>query len=1048
MKSHHKRLFLIGVSFAMGVTSSAIAADLTWDGAVNSNWNTSDANWTSSTWNNSTPDNAIFHSVGGTVTLDSGISAGSVSVGNTGSNFASLTLTGGTLNASTLTVQGFGSNSGAYGSNPTLTVNSSVSLTGDAAIGRSNLDITGGTFTSNRIISASGSADWARLVISGGNVTATNGVDGSVNTGATFAVDLNGGTLSTPFIKVADREVGTSNNAWLTFNGGTVKATADTATFITTHGGSNNVYISNGGAIIDTNSHAITIGTILRNTSGQIGSLTKNGAGTLTLTQSNKHTGGTTVNNGMLVLAASAWTFDNVGGAGVSVGSGATLRADNSVANLLNGLTLNGGTVDAVNSAGNGDWGNFFLTGNVTATGTSHINADIALRSNTVDFNVDSGSTLNVGGKLQNGAFFGIYSGSPATVVKSGDGTMVLSGVNTYTGNTTVDAGTLSLGNGTTNANLSDGATVSIAFGATVNLNFAGTDTVGKLVIDGNTMSGGIYDSSHPTYGSYFTGTGSLTVLEQNGTWTSLTSGNWSTSANWLSDIIATGTDKTATFSAGTGSESITVTLDTPREIGNLSFSNANYTISGSNTLTLDSTTDSVISVGSGLTTTVSTNLSGIVGLVKNGAGTLSLSAGSGDNYANVYNQNISGGLDITEGTVEFTSQYIRMGTITVRNGATLKATQPWATGASNPWFNGRSAGAFIVEAGGTLTSTTIANSFVSGLTLSGGSLTAPGVSSSEWGAFIIASTVTADGEATSSISAELALTGNQTFYVFPDSALNVSSVVHNRHAADAGAITKDGEGTLTLGGANSYSGNTMINDGALIVPSSGSLRFYPTTSGTTNSVSSSGLATATLSFVGTVNLDLSAAVATAGNSWNLINIASFNTAPVVTPSSVTSNLGAFTEVSAGTWELPATGAKWVFTVANGNLAYVSNATPYETWASAYGLASGTEGGDLDNDGLTNFQEFAFGLIPNSGVSVNPITSQLNKTTGQFSYQRLNASSLSYSIWTSPDLISWTEDSTAVQNVTTGNPNDTVQVTLSATSPLTADKLFVRVKAQ
>jgi autotransporter-associated beta strand protein len=444
-------LLLSTATLALASTITIHAADLTWNAAINSNWNTTDANWSGSTWNNATPDNAIFHSVGGTVTLDSGISAGSVSVGNTGSNFASLTLTGGSLNASTLTVQGAGGNSGAYGSNPTLSVNSSVSLTGDASVGRANLDITGGTFTANRIISASGSADWARLVISGGNVTATNGVDGSVNTGATFAIDLDGGTLNTPSIKVADREVGESNNAWLTFNGGTVKATASNSSFITTYGGGNNVYISNGGAIIDTNSHAITIGTALKNTAGHNGSLTKNGNGNLTLTQSNNYTGGTTVNNGMLVLAASAWTFDNVGGAGVTVASGATLRADNSVANQLNGLTLNGGTVDAVNSSGNGDWGNFFLTGNVSATGTSNLNGDIALRASNVDFNVASGGTLNVGGTMHNGAFFGIYNGVPATVSKSGSGTMAITGSQTYTGATTVSAGTLlvngSLGN-------------------------------------------------------------------------------------------------------------------------------------------------------------------------------------------------------------------------------------------------------------------------------------------------------------------------------------------------------------------------------------------------------------------------------------------------------------------------------------------------------------------------------------------------------------------------------------------------------------------------
>ena len=49
---------------------------------------------------------------------------------------------------------------------------------------------------------------------------ATNGVDGSVNASApaTFQLDLNGGTLYTPYIKVADREA--AGNAWFNWNGG------------------------------------------------------------------------------------------------------------------------------------------------------------------------------------------------------------------------------------------------------------------------------------------------------------------------------------------------------------------------------------------------------------------------------------------------------------------------------------------------------------------------------------------------------------------------------------------------------------------------------------------------------------------------------------------------------------------------------------------------------------------------------------------------------------------------------------------------------------
>jgi hypothetical protein len=144
----------------IGSSSGPAPRNLTWDnGASTGIWNNlTDANWTGLTWDNARPDNAIFGTVGGTVNLGT-ITAGSVAVGNTASNFANLNLTGGVLTAASLTVQGFGSNDGAYGANPSLTVNSAVTIIGDAAVGRSNLNISGGTFTANRIISAPASAD-------------------------------------------------------------------------------------------------------------------------------------------------------------------------------------------------------------------------------------------------------------------------------------------------------------------------------------------------------------------------------------------------------------------------------------------------------------------------------------------------------------------------------------------------------------------------------------------------------------------------------------------------------------------------------------------------------------------------------------------------------------------------------------------------------------------------------------------------------------------------------------------------------------------------
>ena len=108
---------------------------------------------------------------------------------------------------------------------------------------------------------------------------------------------------------------------------------------------------------------------------------------------------------------------------------------------------------------------------------------------------------------------------------------------------------------------------------------------------------------------------------------------------------------------------------------------------------------------------------------------------------------------------------------------------------------------------------------------------------------------------------------------------------------------------------------------------------------------------------------------------------------------------------------------------------------------------TGGENDDDDNDGLTNYQEYAFGLDPTGGSSVNPITVPLNKGTGQFTYQRRTQSltGLTYTVWSSTDLVTWAP-ATFTESVTGPVADvETVQVTL--TPAPTAPKFFVQVRA-
>jgi hypothetical protein len=127
----------------------------------------------------------------------------------------------------------------------------------------------------------------------------------------------------------------------------------------------------------------------------------------------------------------------------------------------------------------------------------------------------------------------------------------------------------------------------------------------------------------------------------------------------------------------------------------------------------------------------------------------------------------------------------------------------------------------------------------------------------------------------------------------------------------------------------------------------------------------------------------------------------------------------------------------------------LSTGYPYLAWAAGYpGFDLTIPAADADGDGRTNQDEFAFGLNPTRGSSVNPITVPLDKATGRFSYTRRNPAltGLTYRIWTSTDLVSWSLDSTAAQAVTaTAGDVQTIGVTL--TTPPTAPKFFVRVTA-
>jgi fibronectin-binding autotransporter adhesin len=977
---------------ALGMAATAQADTYTWDGA-NENWGT--AHWTGagSTWVNSNSNDAIINGGGPVFAGSNGGSGGSGSV-----TANSITVSNATLRPT--------SNNVFWNSVGTITLNAGGVLVG-------------GWNATNHISSL--------IVLNGGDIGGND----------------NGGDASTYGIYNFENTIHVTDNS-------TISVTGAGATLSQTGGTQFNV---------DSGKTLSVTGTLVQNGYQANTGLIKNGDGTMVLSNINTYTGGTTVNTGTLELGTG-------GGAGIirgtlNINSGGTVKLTGTDALGYNGgasvtqVNINGGTLEAATTGNNGLYANSSLTGGTVsgtgrmdfssgygittlASGTSSVfSAPMMLRDgNNMTITVADGAAAT--DLLFSGAIIEQFSGSGIT--KSGDGTLALTNTNSYTGNTTVNAGTLSLGNGTNNTNLSDAATVSITAGATVNLNFTGSDTIGKLIIDGETLSGGTYNSSTPIYGSYFTGTGSLIVLDQSGTWTSTTSGNWGDSNNWLNNVIAVGYDKTATFSAGTGSESITVTLDTPREIGNLQFSNANYNLAGTSNLTLNSVSVPVISVASGASATVGANLAGSIGLEKTGPGTLTLDG------VKTY----TGGTTVTGGTLVLATGGavgpIR-GTLDIINpGTTVTLNAVDALGYNN---TSDSVTQINID-GGTLDNAVAGNNSArASWTLTGGTMTSSG-----GGAFNInynssgGNTITTNPSAVSSvISAPIRLRDLSVtaIYVAEGAAatdLLISGAIGDVSGNSCG-IAKNDAGKLVLSGANTYTGNTTVNEGILELASTSQLQFVVTEAPASNMVTGAG----TAAFNGSFNIDTAGVSGTTGHIWLLVDRANLTGESFGSTFSVTG----FTQQLDGlTWTMTDAKGDWSFSEDTGELT-LDIGSDYDAWKTANGVTGG-ENDDDDNDGLTNHEEYAFGLDPTGGSSVNPIAVQLNKTTGTFSYTRRlqSLTDLTYTVWTSVDLATWTEDNgaTTSQTVTgTVGEVETVQATIPGTLPLTAPKLFIQVRA-
>ena len=212
-----------------------------------------------------------------------------------------------------------------------------------------------------------------------------------------------------------------------------------------------------------------------------------NGAGSVTLNNSNNYTGDTNVNSGALILGTGGSIADtnvNINGGTLNI-SGGTLASTN--LNISSGtVNLTGGSAAAVNVIDNGTvnvTAPLFPIGALTGSGAITLNGGI----------LSFGATGTVTNLLQNGASAGGVNVSA--------GTVTLMASNTYTGPTSVAAGaTLQVGNNTSAGSITQttplGLTGTLAYNSSsplaVNNTITGTGVLASIGSGTTTIGGNI----------------------------------------------------------------------------------------------------------------------------------------------------------------------------------------------------------------------------------------------------------------------------------------------------------------------------------------------------------------------------------------------------------------------------------------------------------------------------------------------------------------------------------------------------------------------------
>ncbi|QVY41266.1 fibronectin-binding autotransporter adhesin ShdA [Salmonella enterica subsp. enterica serovar Muenchen] len=528
----------------------------------------------------------------------------------------------------------------------------------------------------------------------------------------------------------------------------------------------------------------------LKNTLSGTGSLVKIGTGELTLNGDNDYSGGTTIDDGVLIA-------DNAD----SLGTGAV--ANNGVLQVGEGELKN--TLSGTGSLVKIGTGELTLNGDNDYSGGTTIDDGVLIADNADSLGtgaVANNGVLQVGeGELKN-----TLSGT-GSLVKIGTGELALNGDNDYSGGTTIDDGVL----------IADNADL-LGTGAVAN---SGVLKVGEGELE-NTLSG--------TGSLVKTGTGELT----------LSGDNDYSGGTTIDDgvLIADNAD-----SLGTGAVANNGELQVGEgELENTLSGSGSLVKTGTGELTLNG--DNSYSGGTTITggTLIAANVNALGGGDVDNAGTLKLDAEGEFNLANVTTQS-GATTELSKGTT------LNVDSLTQQADSTLNIDLSKTNGESAITADSVSlAGALNITGIGNVTDSWTPEAYTytlidsdSAITTDFNDLTVAGMNSED------VDFLTIDGKVDEADNTHYDLTASLSWYADrdnattdahgtftlsdPDGSFNVAATLTDVDDTldpgsrwDGKSLTKEGAGTLILSGDNDYSGGTTINEGTLVAASTTAL--------------------------------------------------------------------------------------------------------------------------------------------------------------------------------------------------------------------------------